>query len=105
MPINTYSDLKYGAKYNNVRIDDVDEIVLEITGRNEGPDWHWIVRRCDGGYAYIVGGCDYTGWDCQSSMDRHDADTLEAAILLAPQDERRIFEDMKFAGETVRAAA
>jgi len=88
-----------------VRIDDLDEIVLEIRGCNDDADWHWIVRRCDGGYAYIAGWCDYTGWDCRSRMDRHDAGTLEAAILLAPQDERRIFEDMKFAGETVRAAA
>ena len=105
MPINADSTLNHGADYNNVRIDDLDEIVFEIRGRNDDTNWHWIVRRRDGGYAYITGWCYYTGWDAGSRMDRHDADTLEAAILLAPQDERRIFEDMKFAGEAVRAAA
>lgn len=90
-----------GASCNNIKVDDIESILLEITGYNDGPDWHWVCKTKTG-YCYIVGGCDYTGWDCRSSMDRHDASSLEDAILLAPQDERRIFDDMRASGEYKR---
>lgn len=95
-------DLTAGAQSNNVQTDDLAEVALELTGQNDGASWHWIARRKDGGYAYVTGDCDYTGWDCVSSMDRHDAATLEEALLLVPQDERRVFEDMRAAGEKRR---
>ena len=100
--IDEYSDLAYGARCNNVNISDLSEIVLELTGYNDGYPWHWICKRDDGGYAYITGGCDYTGWDCQSGMDRHDADTLDGALALSPQDERHVFEDMISKGDKAR---
>lgn len=72
----------------------IERVVLELTGENDGPEWHWIVKLTDGRYAYVAGGCDYTGWDCSSHCDVHEADTLDGALALAPQDERRVFEEM-----------
>lgn len=39
-----------------------------------------VVRLKDGRFGYIHGGCDTTGWDCQSSADGFTADTVEAII-------------------------
>jgi len=38
-----------------------EKVVLQLTGYNDGPDWHWIVKSTDA-YFYIKAGCDYTGW-------------------------------------------
>lgn len=35
-------------------------------GVRAGPDWKWLVRLFDNSHWWVVGGCDYTGWDCQS---------------------------------------
>jgi hypothetical protein len=35
-------------------------------GTNDERDWHWKVTLASGRIIVIVGGCDYTGWDCQS---------------------------------------
>ena len=37
-----------------------------IFGENDGPDWIWIFQTEDNLWAYLVAGCDYTGWDCRS---------------------------------------
>ncbi len=79
-------------------------VELEISGENDGPSWHWICRLKEGGYIYAHGGCDYTGWDCQSSADVHEAATRAEVIALCGQDERRVFEEMLASGETVRKA-
>jgi hypothetical protein len=58
------SDLSAAIEYNSVVLPSpISEILATITGDNEGPDWHWIVKLDGGEYAYITGGCDYTGWD------------------------------------------
>lgn len=79
-------------------------VLHELTGDNDGPDWHWLVRLSDGRHAYIHGGCDYTGWDCRSDADVHLAATFAECMALVGQDERRIFEDMIAKGEKTRAA-
>lgn len=35
-------------------------------GYNDGGNWTWYVRLGDGSELIVTGGCDYTGWDCQS---------------------------------------
>ena len=87
------SDLIYACECNKVPYWDLQEILLEITGENDGEDWHWIVKS-ETGFAYIHGGCDYTGWDCQSNAERFDADSLKNCLILVGQDERRIFEEI-----------
>lgn len=48
-------------------------------GENEGDDWRWVVDLADGRFAFIQGGCDYTGWDCQSDADSEFAVTPQEA--------------------------
>ena len=86
-------DLLQACECNNIRYSDIEDVLLEITGENDGADWHWIVETTFG-CAYIHGGCDYTGWDCQSSAERFDADTFAECLRLVGQDERRVFEEM-----------
>ena len=100
MAIDNY-DLRSACEYNNIDSSDLVDVLLEITGENDEADWHWIVTTTSG-FAYISGGCDYTGWDCQSGAERFDAATQEAALALCSQDVRRVFEDMLAKGEKVR---
>lgn len=99
-------DLPAALNYNKTEISpgDIEDIKLELTGENDERDWHWIVSLKDKRFAYIAGGCDYTGWDCQSYCEVHFADLFIEAISLAPLEERRLFEEMVKAGETTRPA-
>lgn len=38
-------------------------------GENDGPDWIWHVTFSNGERWTLQGGCDYTGWDCQSHAE------------------------------------
>lgn len=47
------------------------DIKLLVQGENEGPDWVWAVKIHNETLRETKifigqGGCDYTGWDCQS---------------------------------------
>lgn len=78
-----------------------EKIVLELTGQNDGAEWHWIVTTTTG-FAYIVGGCDYTGWDCQSHCEAYEDESLTKILLQVPEDIRSTFSDMLSKGETRR---
>lgn len=57
-------DLSSALEHNSVVLPSpVDAILATIGGEYDGSDWHWLVRLEGGDYAYITGGCDYTGWD------------------------------------------
>ena len=99
MTIDENYDLWAACHENSVKHDDIDAVLLEITGENDEQWWHWLVSLIGGGFAYISG---YTGWDCQSVAERFDANSLESALALCPQDVRRVFEDMRANGETMR---
>ncbi len=45
---------------------DIAEVLAVWEGQNDGDDWRWILRLKDGRFVFLQGGCDYTGWDCQS---------------------------------------
>jgi len=47
---------------DQISFDAVVDTRLVLTGENEGPNWHWIVELFKG-WAYVHGGCDYTGWN------------------------------------------
>lgn len=91
-------DISYALQCNpqsSIIEKDIDVIVAEVCGEADGADWHWIVQRKDGKFQYLTGGCDYTGWDCQSSLKSSSlCDTaLEAANLVDPEsDSRRVKE-------------
>lgn len=46
----------------------VKRLVALFEGENDGPNWRWLLELNDGRYASLLGGCDYTGWDCQSAV-------------------------------------
>lgn len=47
-------------------LEDVAYVLAYLQGENDGPDFHWIIAMKDHTYAYVSGGCDYTGWDCRA---------------------------------------
>lgn len=87
-------DLSACCNYNDVgggfRLEDVAYVLAQITGENDGPDWHWIIAMKDHTYAYVAGGCDYTGWDCQSGGNAEIFPTLKDTLNASPDDIRNI---------------
>lgn len=76
-------DINYAFDCNGLadRLSDIDVIVAEVCGENDGYDWFWILQMKDGTFSWATGGCDYTGWDCQSSAEINDGfKTPEEAI-------------------------
>ncbi len=47
--------------------EDVKKVLAVVEGEHDGADWHWVFSLNNGRFMYMRGGCDYTGWDCQSS--------------------------------------
>lgn len=79
-------NLSEALEYNSVNLPSpIAEILATIEGQNDGADWHWLVRLDDGQHAYITGGCDYTGWDCQSNCEAFIEPTLDAALRQVPE--------------------
>lgn len=62
---NLSACLNYNPQ-DNITDEDIAEVLAVYEGENDERDWRWIVRLTSGNWAYIRGGCDYTGWDCQS---------------------------------------
>lgn len=73
---------EYAACYNNPSVSaavgstapahpfqriDVAEVIATSDGENDGADWIGVFRLKDERFAFLTAGCDYTGWDCQSS--------------------------------------
>lgn len=70
-----------------IEIGDVANVLALVPGWADGLAWHWIVRLKDGKYAYITGGCDYSGWGCQDWGTVGVADSIDQAINMASQEE------------------
>lgn len=67
-------------------VGDIAKVLAVFEGENDGHDWHWILRLNDDRFIYLTGGCDYTGWDCQSSANHAVVSTpLEALSLVDEQ--------------------
>lgn len=66
--------------------DDIAEVLASVNGENDGPDWLGLFRLFDGRYLIASGGCDYTGWDCQTGNNLAVARTLEDAIQFGLDD-------------------
>jgi hypothetical protein len=64
-------DLMYACQHNDWGPLVGRKIVLLTCiqeGENDGPDWIWLLTLDDLSEWRAEGGCDYTGWDCQSSL-------------------------------------
>jgi hypothetical protein len=59
-------DLKECLKYNpqdGVTKDNITKILAVHDGKNDEEEWVWILELNNGKYAFLKGGCDYSGWD------------------------------------------
>ena len=60
-------DLQSAINYNKedvpFEMSDITGVIAEIPGEADGPNWHWILVLGTEKFAYVTGGCDYTGWD------------------------------------------
>lgn len=69
MTIGIDYDLSACLEYNpqdGFTVEDIAEVLAVWEGENDGDDWRWILRLQDHRFVFLRGGCDYTGWDCQS---------------------------------------
>lgn len=80
-------DLKEMLGLANVPKKEVENVLAAVYGENDGADWHYILQMKGGDYAYISGGCDYTGWDCQAGATLNKRGTLEEVIESVPEGE------------------
>ena len=78
-------DLQAAIEYNpqnDFNFLDIVRVIAVWEGENDGDSWRWIVALKSGRFAYLIGGCDYTGWDCQSWLSSVVADNAEAATSI-----------------------
>lgn len=68
-------DLSACLEYNGQSFDitDIEKVLAVWTGERDEEDWRWVIKvtkQCadknGGSFVFLQGGCDYTGWDCQS---------------------------------------
>jgi hypothetical protein len=58
------------------------------------PSFAWIVELHDGRFACVEGGHDYTGWDCQSSLEVCAVEATEGdAARFLTDDPRRAYAE------------
>lgn len=87
------SDLKAALEcnYPTFSLKNIVNVVADIPGENDEYDWWWILSIRGRGYLLLSGGCDYTGWDCGSSIEEHGffKTKLEAAMAAPEEDDSR----------------
>lgn len=83
-------DLTACLEYNpqeGYTVDDIAEVLAVWEGQNDGDFWRWILRLNDGRFVFLDGGCDYTGWDCQSEATSVFAATAIEVLALGIKDQ------------------
>jgi hypothetical protein len=71
-PNQDASDFASACEYNDYGPAKELEIVgfqLLKQGIQDEEDWIWAVAFAGGANYLAIGGCDYTGWDCQSWLE------------------------------------
>ena len=88
-------DLRDCLEYNPQKftIFDIEKVLAVWTGEHDGDDWRWVIKvnkdcaKTNGGrFVFLQGGCDYTGWDCQSWATHQFAKTALKAAYFALGD-------------------
>jgi len=64
----------------------VANVLAEVPGEADGPNWHAIVKMVDGKFGYLTGWCDYSGWGCQDGGKLTITKTIKEAVNLAEDD-------------------
>lgn len=96
-------DLESCLEYNPQKgytVDDIEIVLAVWEGANEGDDWRWILQLKNGSYVLLEGGCDYTGWDCQSWATSWFFASVEEALDNSKLDSREetrndVYESLK----------
>jgi hypothetical protein len=76
-PDNDGYDFAQACQYNGhgpISDNRITNLVMVEQGERDGAKWVWNVTLSDGSTHVATGGCDYTGWDCQSWLSWHDDD-------------------------------
>ncbi len=98
-------DLRACLEYNPQPFDifDIKKVVAVFEGERDKEDWRWIIKltpqaakKNGGRFAYLQGGCDYTGWDCQSSANSRFTPTALKAAEYSKNGEFSNWEDDTF---------
>lgn len=85
-------DLSACLEYNpqEFNILDIMKVLAVWEGENDEDDWRWIIevkpdcaKNHKGKYVFLQGGCDYTGWDCQSWATSEFTKTKKQALELS----------------------
>lgn len=89
-------DLSACLEYNPQSFDitDIEKVLAVFEGERDGRDWCWVIKvtkKCaeknGGRFVFLRGGCDFTGWDCQSSADSKFAKTAKQAAGFAKSED------------------
>lgn len=93
-------DLSACLEYNpqkDFKAEDISAVVAVVEGEHDESSWHWVVRLRGKRFALIVGSCDYTGWDCQSSAESIITNTAIQAAKLdgSPAARYELLEQIK----------
>ena len=85
-------DLVAAIDYNECPFSapDIERVLAVWEGENDGDSWRWIVLLKDGTFYYMLGGCDYTGWDCQSDLT---TEQIPNPVAI-PSDEKEVMESL-----------
>lgn len=68
---------------------DIVEVIAAFNGENDAADWCGVFLLKDGRYVAVVGGCDYTGWDCRASNSITVGATQDAVVRMGLSVENR----------------
>ena len=67
-------------------VENIDKVLAVWEGENDGDDWRWVLRLNDKRTVFLQGGCDYTGWDCQSWAKHVFVEKIDDVIRMAKGD-------------------
>lgn len=99
MKVHENDDLWYALEYHpteGLTEETIEDIVAEVPGHNDEDDWWWVLKIKDKGFCLFSGGCDYTGWDCQSGVEMHGYfSTATEAANAAPKKEEYTERNIK----------
>jgi len=76
-------DLSAALEYNpgsGRNEEDIKRVLAIHEGERDEEDWVWLVEFVDGERGLYIGGCDYTGWDCRSSLTLFPFEGWEAQV-------------------------
>jgi hypothetical protein len=89
------NDLEYCLHYNpqyGFSADDIQSVLAVWEGMNDEANWRWVLELNSGKFAFLMGRCCYTGWDCQSWAISYLEDTAQAAV--AYEEEVHILQSL-----------